>query len=441
MTNASPLSSFTLRPLKSLSLVRSSNVDKHTDNGECSIRLCNYVDVYKNERISSHLNFSVGSATNAEIAKFSLRAGDVLITKDSETPDDIAVSALVDASASGVVCGYHLAILRSDPRLLRGDFLFWCLKARPIKDAFSTNAQGITRFGLTLHGIGSVAIPCPDLNIQKTIARFLDHEIARVDRLIEKREAFLCLVAEKKAALSEHAINGEILRAPCDGEQGWFRRVPVHWSVLRAKFLFRERRDRSESGIEELLTVSHITGVTRRSDKDVNMFLAESMEGYKIVRTGDVVINTMWAWMGAMGVSPYNGLISPSYGVYFPTTDAFEAEYIDLLLRSKPFIAEATRRSKGIHSSRLRLYPDAFLDILLPVPSKVAQHAILTALRTATEKEERMAILSRLSLDRLSEFRSSLITAAVTGQLDIVAWQKRGSTDRRNDAIEAEVSQ
>jgi type I restriction enzyme S subunit len=164
-----------------------------------------------------------------------------------------------------------------------------------------------------------------------------------------------------------------------DGERGWFGRLPSGWSVLRAKFLFRERQDRSERGGEELLTVSHITGVTRRSEKDVNMFLAESMEGYKLVYKGDVVINTMWAWMGAMGVSPVEGLISPSYGVYSPTSTAFESGYFDLLLRSWPFIAEATRRSKGIHSSRLRLYPDAFLDTLLPLSSLMKRTGVSPA--------------------------------------------------------------
>jgi type I restriction enzyme, S subunit len=109
-----------------------------------------------------------------------------------------------------------------------------------------------------------------------------------------------------------------------------------------------------------------------------------------------------------------------------------------MLLRSRPFIAEATRRSKGIHSSRLRLYPDAFLDISLPVPSLEAQRAILTALEIATKKEEKLATLSRLSLDRLREFRSSLITAAVTGQIDVKTWDRSGTTQRRLDAIEAE---
>ena len=282
-------------------------------------------------------------------------------------------------------------------------------------------------------------IPYVDRATQEAIANFLDREILRIDRLIKKREAFLSLIAEKTASIAAKIVDGSILYDKREGALGWFGQLSNDWQVRRAKFLFRERQDRSQTGEEELLSVSHITGVTRRSEKDVNMFLAESNEDYKLVFPGDVVINTMWAWMGAMGVSTEEGLISPSYGVYAPTTHDYEFAYFDLLLRSSPFIAEATRRSKGIHSSRLRLYPDAFLDIPLPVPPKNDQQAILATVKALTERDELLAA-SRKSLERLHEFRSALITAAVTGQIDVATWGKHGESDRRLDHIEEEMA-
>jgi type I restriction enzyme, S subunit len=338
-----------------------------------------------------------------------------------------------------VTLNQDMKSFRLNGRLNTGFFAYW------IEGQSSELLLEWRQFGATVESIditrmmnGRIALP--DLVTQQAIVDFLDRETARIDQLIEKREAFLSLIDEKKTSLAAKAIDGSILEGVPKGIEGWFGALPESWLVKRAKFLFRERQDRSEGGEEELLTVSHITGVTRRSDKDVNMFLAESTEGYKLVSEGDVVINTMWAWMGAMGVSPVEGLISPSYGVYATRGNAFEADYLDLLLRSRPFVAEATRRSKGIHSSRLRLYPDAFLDILLPVPSREAQRRILTALKAATEREEQLATFSRLSLGRLCEFRAALITAAVTGQVDVATYGKRGTTDRRLDVIESNMA-
>jgi hypothetical protein len=146
-------SCFDVMATKRIAFIQSSNVDKIVDAEELPIQLCNYVDVYYNDRITDKLAFSAGSATPREIEKFKLRPCDVVITKDSETPGDIAIPAFVDESAAGVVCGYHLAILRARAAVMRGDFLFWCLKSRPVMEAFSTRAQGITRFGLTLDGL------------------------------------------------------------------------------------------------------------------------------------------------------------------------------------------------------------------------------------------------------------------------------------------------
>src|SRR5688500_10756141 len=87
------------------------------------------------------------------------------------------------------------------------------------------------------------------------------------------------------------------------------RAFPSHWRVQRAKTLLREVDERSETGEEELLSVSHKTGVTPRREKNVTMFLAESNVGHKLCRPGDVVVNTMWAWMAAVGVSKDVGLV------------------------------------------------------------------------------------------------------------------------------------
>ncbi len=98
--------------------------------------------------------------------------------------------------------------------------------------------------------------------------------------------------------------------------QRWIGKIPVSWQVMRAKCLFKEIDDRSKTGKEEMLSVSHKTGVTPRSQKSVTMFLAKSNVGHKICHPHDLVINTLWAWMAALGVSKHLGIVSPAYGVY-----------------------------------------------------------------------------------------------------------------------------
>jgi len=112
-------------PLKAAAAVAFSGVDKLTEEGESPVLLCNYTDVYRNEQITRNLVFMKATASPNEIARFTLRKGDVLMTKDSETPDDIGVPAWVSEDLNGVVCGYHLAMLRPRPEVADGAFLYW----------------------------------------------------------------------------------------------------------------------------------------------------------------------------------------------------------------------------------------------------------------------------------------------------------------------------
>lgn len=320
----------------------------------------------------------------------------------------------------------HIHILKPNPRIIDDRYLCYFLN----QVEYARYINGSTRDKLTQSQLGSILISYPDLAAQISIANFLDQETARIDQLVAKRSRFAELLLERRLAVISQAVTGTTDDAP------WIQTVPDGWKAERAKVHFRESQRRSATGEEELLTVSHITGVTKRSEKDVYMFMAESNEGYKLVSPGDLIINTMWAWMGAMGVSSERGLISPSYGVYTPVSDALRPTFVDLMVRSKPFVAEATRRSKGIHSSRLRLYPDAFLDMRLPVPPLETQDALLREVSSRIQREDELLRKNARAETLLREFRSVLIIAAVTGQIDVATWGKQGRTDHRLDQIE-----
>lgn len=176
-------------------------------------------------------------------------------------------------------------------------------------------------------------------------------------------------------------------QAQFDFDQVWAGRIPAHWRWTRNKELLAESQDVTVDGSEELLSVSHLTGITPKSEKNVTMTAAEYLDGYRLVGTGDLVINTMWAWMGALGVAKQPGIVSPAYGVYSPRPDApFNPAFYDYLYRSTPYVMEMTRPSTGIWSSRLRLYPDVFLRMAVALPPPEEQRAIAAYLDRETAR-------------------------------------------------------
>jgi len=199
----------------------------------------------------------------------------------------------------------------------------------------------------------------------------------------------------------------------------WLPAVPEHWNEQRAKTFFREVDDRSKTGQEELLSVSHLTGVTPRSQKNVTMFKAASYVGSKLCRPGDIVTNTLWAWMAALGASKHVGIVSPAYGVYRPhRADSFNPSYLDYLLRTRAYVAEYIGRSTGIRSSRLRLYPNQFLDIALIQPPRPEQDQIVAYLRAQDAHIARFIKAKRDLIKLLTEQKLRIIDHAVTRGLD-----------------------
>ncbi|MCA6369707.1 MAG: restriction endonuclease subunit S [Cytophagales bacterium] len=169
----------------------------------------------------------------------------------------------------------------------------------------------------------------------------------------------------------------------------WLGEFPTHWKVLRIKNLFQERDSRSETGSEELLSVSHYTGVTLKREslenEDDHISNAESLVGYKLVKKDDLVINIMLAWNGSLGISPFNGITSPAYCVYRIKGDNIP-DYFGYLFTTNLFKAEFRRNSTGIIDSRLRLYSDKFFSIFSIVPPKDEQDEIVQYIKTQEEK-------------------------------------------------------
>ena len=266
----------------------------------------------------------------------------------------------------------------------------------------------------------NLLVPVPPLPQQRAVTDYLDRETARLDALVAAKERLLDLLAEKRRALITRAVTRGLDPNVSLHDSGipWLGKIPVHWKTERARWLFTEHDERSDRGEEDLLTVSHLTGVTLRSEKHVNMFEAETKEGYKICLSGDLVINTLWAWMGAMGVSFLDGIVSPAYNVYEPGVH-LDPGYIDALVRLSTFAQEVTRYSKGVWSSRLRLYPEGFFTVSLPVPPLREQREIVAHIAKKICKLDELHAATERTAVLVKERRSALIAAAVTGHMDV----------------------
>ena len=195
--------------------------------------------------------------------------------------------------------------------------------------------------------------------------------------------------------------------------------IPAHWPEKRAKYYFKEIDERSQTGDEEMLSVSHITGVTPRSQKNVTMFKSESNVGQKLCQPGDLVINTMWAWMSALGVSNHAGIVSPAYGVYRPRdSQNFDYYYLNHLLRIEGYRSEYICRSTGVRSSRLRLYPDKFLSMPIVCPPQDEQRTIAWFLKLQDRLFKKFIHNKRRLIQLLKEQKQNVINQAVTRGLN-----------------------
>jgi type I restriction enzyme S subunit len=350
-------------------------------------------------------------------ARRRVRDGDVII---STVRTYLQAIAQIEKPVENLIVSTGFAVVRPCSEHLDVRYCKYALRESTFLSEVEKRSIGVSYPAINAFDLGNISVSVHALSTQRIIADYLDRETARIDALIAAKERLLGLLAEKRRALITRAVTrGLDPNVPLrDSGIPWLGKIPIHWQTERARWIFRERDQRSEIGEEELLTVSHLTGVTPRSEKNVNMFEAETKEGYKICHKDDLVINTMWAWMGAMGVSPLNGIVSPGYNVYEPKGQ-LDPDYVDALVRLPVFAQEVTRYSKGVWSSRLRLYPENFFEVYFPVPPLEEQCEIAERIAFETKKINSLGIATDQTITLLKERRAALISAAVTGQIDV----------------------
>ncbi len=269
---------FTSKPISSVTKIITSPVDKKKRPDERAVFLCNYTDVYYNSIISSDMPFMEATAKQSEIDRFSLMPDDVVITKDSESADDIGIPAYIESVRHNLLCGYHLAILRPE-KIVDGRFLSFALMHPRILYDFYRYANGVTRFGLTTETYKKVTIPLPPLPEQKAIADLLavwDEAIEKTERLVKAKERLKAgklqsLITCKKANSTIGAFAMPIIRAVAKPSESYVA-----------------------LGIR-----SHFKGTFRRVVEDPD---AVDMDTLYRVKEDDLIVNITFAWEGAIAL-------------------------------------------------------------------------------------------------------------------------------------------
>jgi type I restriction enzyme S subunit len=375
-------------------------------------------------------NYIPDDLSNYQVVK----RGDLAINKMKAWQGSLGISR-IDGVVSPAYYVFRLFALDLD-------YAHWLLRSRLYADLLARASDGVRigQWDLSIPRMKAIPIPIPPSEEQQHIASFLTSAVSRIDEAIATKNKLIELLEEERQAIIAAAValgvdpSAELAEA----EVPWLDRVPAHWIPLRAKYLYTEVDERSSTGTEERLSVSHLTGVTPRSEKTITMFEAETYVGHKICRPGDMVINTMWAWMGALGVSRHTGLVSPSYGVYRPKSNGrLDSAYADALLRTPMAVSEYTRRSTGIHSSRLRLYPDAFLDMTFYLPPHAEQQQIVKHAASEIKGIDEQARHARRQIELLEEYRMVLIDDAVTGKIDLTSENSRPGDTVAEEVVEA----
>jgi type I restriction enzyme, S subunit len=230
------------KKLREIAEIRVSNVDKKRYATEKPVQLCNYMDVYSNDYISSKINFMEASATPAEIERFRVECGDVIITKDSETPDDIGIPSVVIEEIERLVCGYHLALIKPNQDLVDPIYIAKQLSTSSVARYFALRASGSTRFGLPISAIESARIPTPPKSEQIQIAAIL----STIDKAIAQTEAIIAKQQRIKTGLMQDLLtrgideNGNIRSEEThEFKDSPLGRIPVEWGVMKVGDVFK----------------------------------------------------------------------------------------------------------------------------------------------------------------------------------------------------------
>lgn len=401
--------------LGNLGDIKFSNVDKKSYDGQMPVSLCNYMDVYKNEYIDSKIKFMPSTASSQEINNFKINKFDVLFTKDSETPDDIANSSVVVEELKNVICGYHLAIVHPDCNIAYGPFLSKQIKSDFVRYQFIIEAKGSTRFGLGLNSISKIKIPLPPLSEQKKISEIL----SSVDHSIEATEKLIAKLADLKKALMQELFTKGIGHTKF--KDSLLGRIPEEWEVRRMKEVCSKIQDgthfspKSKTGTFKYITSKNIRDGFLDLSNCSYISEEEHVSIYKRcqVQYGDVLLTKDGVNVGNACINCLKEQFSllSSVTILRGKNNLLSNEYLLQYLLS-PIAKRIIKDSiSGLAITRMTLTVINNLKIIFPpYPEQTEIASILSANDAKIEK-------ARTRLNKLQDMKKGLMQDLLTGKV------------------------
>lgn len=302
--------------------------------------------------------------------------------------------------------------------LVREDYFVWL--AEWFINELAQDVQGSTMQHLTADKFGSFPVLLPPHEIQAAIAEFLERETAAIAKLSEKQAELIARLSElRKSLIARLVCRGVRSTKTLDSRIYWLGHIPSHWRLTPVKRLFNLTVQPAPAGNDlQLLSIYTDIGVRPRKELEERGNKASNTDGYLRVQKNDLIVNKLLAWMGAIGISRYDGVTSPAYDVLRPRAD-IDSRYYDALFRCGICFTEFRRHSRGIMDMRLRLYFEDFGPLLMPHPPLAEQQEIVAAVECETKRINECVALAETMKLRLEEYRAALVAAAVTGQIDV----------------------
>lgn len=408
--------------LKYTALVQPSNVDKKSLDGETSVLLCNYMDVYKNEFIDQSMNFMEATATDSEIEKFKIKKGDVLVTKDSETPDDIANPAFVKSDLENVICAYHLTQIRPERERLLGEYLFRLFQEDKYKAQFEVNANGVTRFGLSVSAFSDAFVPLPPTLEQTAIAAYLDEKTARIDKLIANKQRLIDLLKEERTAVINHAvtkgINPKVKLKPSGIE--WLGDIPEHWEVKKLKYVVRIlsgfspeqcKPSEQENTLPYIkvdnLNIDH-AGVNKTKEYTSEEFMVSNKPSLLFPKRGAAIA------LNKVATVDYPFCMDTNLMGFEIIDNKIGMKYLFYIVKNMSLMSIAdTSTIPQINNKHIE-------PLEIPYPSEEEQHIIVQHIEFHTTRIDATISKIEKEIELMQEYRTALISEVVTGKIKVI---------------------